>query len=209
MNLTIELDYRPMLGPIRDQGARPTCLSHAVSTAHEHARGSTVQLSPEYLHHFASGVTEGPGASMPDIAVTLAKDGQPTESDCPYQADGPPCSWSPPAGVHRFRRASLAKQPLATEVETALKAGSAPILGISLPDAFHAPVAPWVIPPQGIVVGLHAVLVVGAATSDGDRHYLIRNSWGPEWADGGYAWLDRSFLHQHLREVLVLTEEPG
>ena len=52
------------------------------------------------------------------------------------------------------------------------------------------------------------MLAVGAGMSNGDRHYLIRNSWGPEWADGGYAWLNRSFLHLHLREVLVLTEEP-
>lgn len=207
MKLAIELDYRPALGPVRDQGARPTCLSHAVSTAHEHARESTVQLSPEYLHHFAKGVSEGQGVSVPDVSATLAKEGQPTESDCPYHAGGPPCHWNPPVGVHVYRRACLAKQPLATEVEAALEAGRAPILGISLPDAFHAPASPWVISPQGAVVGLHAVLVVGVAVSDGERHYLIRNSWGPEWADGGYAWLGRPFLHQHLREVLVLTEE--
>ena len=145
---------------------------------------------------------------MPDVSATLAKEDQPTESDCPYQVDGPLCHWSPPVGVHLYRRASLAKQPLAIEVEAALSAGRAPILGISLPDAFHTPVSPWVISPQGIVVGLHAVLVVGVGMSDGERHYLICNSWGADWADGGYAWLDRSFLHQHLREVLVLTEEP-
>ena len=144
---------------------------------------------------------------MHDVSATLAKEGQPVESDCPYQANGLLGDWSAPVGVHLYRRASLAKEPLAAEVEAALKAGRAPILGISLPDAFHAPVSPWVISAQGMVVGLHAVLGVGVGMSDGDRHYLIRNSWGPDWADGGYAWLDRSFLRQHLREVLVLTEE--
>lgn len=29
MNVTIRHDYRPLLGPVRDQGARPTCLAHA------------------------------------------------------------------------------------------------------------------------------------------------------------------------------------
>ena len=113
MNLAIELDYRPALGPTRDQGARPTCLSHAVTTAHEHARESTVQPSPEYLHHFASGISEGAGVSMADVSATLATEGQPTESDCPYQADGLPYDWSAPVGVRLYRRASLAKEPLA------------------------------------------------------------------------------------------------
>ena len=144
---------------------------------------------------------------MPDISEALAKKGQPTESDCPYQAEVP-CHWSPPVSVPLYRRISLAKDPLAIEVDAALKAGRAPILGISLPDAFHTPVSPWVIPSQGVVVGLHAVLAVGLAVGDGVRHYLIRNSWGPDWANGGYAWLDRSFLQQHLREILVLQEEP-
>lgn len=54
MNVAIRHDYRPLLGPVRDQGARPTCLAHASTTAHEHARGLKVALSPEYLHYFAS-----------------------------------------------------------------------------------------------------------------------------------------------------------
>ena len=207
MSLSIELDYRPALGPVRDQGARPTCLSQAVTAAHEHARESIVQLSPEYLHHFASGGSDGAGVSMADVSATLSTEGQPAESDCPYQADGLPCGWSAPVGVRLYRRASIAKKPLAAEVEAALNAGRAPILGISLPDAFHTPASPWVISPQGTVVGRHAVPVVGVGTSDGDRYYLIRNSWGPEWADGGYAWLDGSFLRRHLQEILVLTEE--
>ncbi len=31
-------DFRPQLGPVRDQGPRGTCLSFAVTAAHEHAR---------------------------------------------------------------------------------------------------------------------------------------------------------------------------
>ena len=37
MNITILVDHRRSLGPIRDQGARPTCLSFACTSAHEHA----------------------------------------------------------------------------------------------------------------------------------------------------------------------------
>ena len=210
MSLAIAFDYRSTLGPIRDQGARPTCLAHAVSTAHEHARGNAVPLSPEYLHYFASSGSEhAPGVSVPEMSVTLVEIGQPTEVDCPYHADSLPPNWSPPEGVSLYRRASIEKPPLTAEVETSLTAGRPPVLGISLPTTFHDPVSPWLISPHGTVVGLHAVLAVGLAVDGDQRRFLIRNSWGVQWADGGYAWLDGSFLQQHLREILVVTEEPS
>ena len=210
MSLSIALDYRPAIGPIRDQGPRPTCLAHAVSTAHEYARASAVPLSPEYLHYFSSvGSAHAPGISVPEISVALVGIGQPTEADCSYHTNGLPPDWSPPEGVPLYRRESIAKPPLAVEVETSLNAGRPPVLGISLPITFHAPVSPWLISPYGTVVGLHAVLAVGLAVDGDQRQFLIRNSWGAEWADGGYAWLDRSFLQQHLREILVLTKEPS
>ena len=68
MNVTIRHDYRPLLGRVRDQGARPTCLAHASTTAHEHARGSKVALSPEYLHYFAAGNADAPaGVDFPNV----------------------------------------------------------------------------------------------------------------------------------------------
>lgn len=209
MSLSVELDFRPTLGPIRDQGFRPTCLSHAASAAHEHARGSTVPLSPEYLHYFASIASQGVGASVAEISEALVKDGQPTETRCPYHPGGVPSDWRPPKGVPLYRRDSVVKHPTTTEVDTSLRVGRLPILGISLPETFYTPVSPWVISPIGALVGFHAVLAVGTAASSVDRRYLIRNSWGPEWADSGHAWLDRSFLHRHLRHVLVLAEEPS
>ena len=208
MSLAIAFDYRSTIGPIRDQGPRPTCLAHAVSTAHEHARASVVPLSPEYIHYFASSGSEhAPGVSVREMSVALAGIGQPTEVDCPYHNTRLPPDWSPPKGVQLYRCESIAKPPLAAEVETSLNAGRPPVLGISLPITFHTPVSPWLISPRGTVVGLHAVLAVGLAVNGDQRHFLIRNSWGAEWANGGYAWLDRSFLQQHLREVLVLTKE--
>ena len=78
MNVTIRLDYRPRLGPVRDQGFRPTCLAHASTTAHEHARGSTAALSPEYLHYFASG-NDGThaGVDFSTVSRALLDPGQP------------------------------------------------------------------------------------------------------------------------------------
>ena len=92
-------------------------------------------------------------------------------------------------------------------VEELLDAGHVPVLGISTTDAFYSPAPPWIMSPTGPIRGLHAVVAVGIGTTYTTRSFLIRNSWGKEWADAGHAWLDDSFISQHLREVLVLTTE--
>ena len=208
MNVTIRLDYRSWLGPVRDQGARPTCLAHASTAAHEHARGSTVALSPEYLHHFSSGnESTHTGVDFPRVSRALLDSGQPTEADCPYHADEPPLAWSPAPDLILYRRRSTLAEPNPDTIEASLDAGHVPVLGISTTDAFYSPAPPWTMSSIGPIRGLHAVVAVGVGATHTTRHFLIRNSWGTEWADAGHAWLDDVFMSRHLRQVLVLTDE--
>ena len=207
MNITILVDHRESLGPIRDQGARPTCLSFAGTSAHEHARQSTMPLSPEYLHYFTSINDPTDGASFPELASALRNPGQPPEADCPYWYNGLLPGWLPPPGVRLYRRESDLKDSSADEVETLLTAGQVPVLGISLPVGFFSPAPPWLISHDGPIRGFHAVVAVGLGTADTSRCFLVRNSWGLEWGDNGHAWLDEAFLSRHLRDLLALTEE--
>lgn len=203
----VDVDLRAALLPVRDQGPRPTCLAHAASAAHERARGMMEVLSPEYLHFFARVGTAPAGCSIGAMAKTLMDKGQPTEGDCPYLIAGPPNGWQPPTGVPVFRRASEPKECDATEIEEAIRAQRLPVLGISLPESFFRPTAPWVISSAGRIRGLHAVAGAGVGRHQGHRVILIRNSWGPSWGGAGYAWLDEAFIVQHLKHVLVLTNE--
>lgn len=208
MSVTIRLDLRRVLSPVRDQGTRSTCLAHAATTAHEHARGSAVPLSPEYLHYFAStNDRSSEGVDFPNVSRALLDPGQPIEDDCPYGPNEPPAAWMPPTGVILYRRQSNVSTQSPDDVDALLDAGHLPVLGISITDAFYAPVPPWVISPSGSVRGLHAVTAVGVGTTPTTRLFLIRNSWGTEWADAGHAWLDDDFIMQHLRDVLILTDE--
>ena len=208
MSIVVSLDFRPRLGPVRDQGARPTCLAQASTTAHEYVRGSNVTLSPEYLHYFASESESSPeGVDFPSVSRALLDPGQPTETDCPYHQNEPPPAWIPPTSVILYRRQSTSPKQSPDEVEALLDAGHVPVLGIVTTDAFYAPAAPWVISATGPVRGLHAVVAVGIGTAHTTRRFLIRNSWGTAWAEAGHAWLDDDFIVQHLRDVLVLTDE--
>ena len=165
-------------------------------------------LSPEYLHHFACETAgAATGADFPRVSRALLDRGQPTESDCPYHVTEPSPAWTPPTGLTVYRRRSTSTQQGPDDVEALLNAGHVPVLGISTTDAFFAPAPPWIISPAGPIRGLHAVAAVGIGTTYTARRFLIRNSWGTEWADAGHAWLDDAFMIQHLRDVLVLTEE--
>ena len=186
MSIAISLDFRPRLGPVRDQGARPTCLAQASTTAHEHVRGSNEPLSPEYLHYFASESKNSPeGVDFQNVSRALLDPGQPAEADCPYHQNEPPHAWAPPAGVTLYRRQSTSPKQNPDEVEALLDAGHVPVLGISTTDAFYVPAAPWVISATGPVRGLHAVVAVGIGTAYMTRRFLIRNSWGTAWAKAG------------------------
>jgi hypothetical protein len=207
MIVQVDVDLRPTLVSVRDQGPRPTCLSHAASAAHERARGVMDALSPEYLHFFASGGRAMAGCSIDAVGKALVDKGQPIESDCPYLTAAPPSGWRPPTGLPVFRRASESKAGDADEIEEAIRALRLPVLGISLPDSFLRPASPWVISSIGRIRGLHAVVGAGIGRHRGQRVILIRNSWGGTWADGGYAWLDEEFIRQHLKGLLVLTHE--
>jgi hypothetical protein len=207
MSLRVEVDLRPMLGAVRDQGPRQTCLAHASTLAHENRRRSNLPLSPEYLHFFATlGGSRG-GATIVRIANALRQNGQCTENDCPYLTSDPHAGWMPSAECKAFRRESESKRANFSEVESAIRAGSTPVLGISLPYAFFVPTSPWIIPYLGPIRALHAVAGVGIGSIGNRRLILIRNSWGPSWADLGHAWLDSDFLSHHLKDVLLLTLE--
>ena len=208
MSVAIRIDLRPHLGPVRDQGARPTCLAHATTTAHEHARGSTMPLLPEFLHYFASDIgSSSDGVDFSSISRALLNPGQPAEADCPYHLNDTPPGWAPAANLLLYRRQSTSSAQGPDEIEALLVAGHVPVLGIATTDTFYSSAMPPVISSTGPVRGLHAVVAVGIGMTYTTRCFLIRNSWGMTWANAGHAWVDDAFIVQHLHEVLVLTEE--
>ncbi len=57
--------------------------------------------------------------------------------------------------------------------------------------------------------GGHAMLLSGYATFPHSTYFLIHNSWGPKWGDGGYAWIHEETLKKVIHAAFVVDAQPA
>lgn len=43
-------------------------------------------------------------------------------------------------------------------------------------------------------VGRHAMIIVGVRYMNGERQFLLRNSWGKDWGDDGHVWVTENYI---------------
>lgn len=215
--LTIATDLRPMFGPARDQGQRPTCLAFAASDAHAALRPDWTPLSCEFAFFHAqrrSNRWPSQGATLGSILEALRHDGQPAEADWPYLANLTldHADRLPPANVGPiFRRGGHAAADVVATVIGKLDQQEPVILLKTLSASFFAPTVDGVVDAaQGEMPDpalRHATIAVGHGTINGSAAILIRNSWGPAWGLNGHAWLTERFLTPRLFATACLLED--
>eukprot|EP00747_Dinoflagellata_sp_TGD_P162189 gnl/TRDRNA2_/TRDRNA2_179517_c0_seq1.p1 gnl/TRDRNA2_/TRDRNA2_179517_c0~~gnl/TRDRNA2_/TRDRNA2_179517_c0_seq1.p1 ORF type:complete len:541 (+),score=133.36 gnl/TRDRNA2_/TRDRNA2_179517_c0_seq1:174-1796(+) len=62
------------------------------------------------------------------------------------------------------------------------------------------------IPPKDKSGG-HAVTLVGYGEEDGEKYWLVQNSWGEDWGEDGYVRLSRKVIKFHTGEVTDIVED--
>lgn len=210
--ITASVDLRTSLLPVRHQGRRQSCLAFASSTAHEHQKRSAEHFCVEYLFFHAVARTPGQnplaGTTMAAAAAALSDEGQPVETAWPYTSDQL-TPWTPPLITSMLHKTVMTPSALDfAGVVAVLDSGAPVILGLIITDSFYRPdgAGRILIRAPDIERGGHAVLAVGhgADNGTGEPILLIRNSWGPTWGQGGYAWLPRAYVDRQLHETALL-----
>ena len=211
--LIVGTDLRPMFGPARDQGQRPTCLAFAASDAHAALRPDWAPLSCEFAFYHAqrrSSRSPVQGATLGSILEALRRDGQPAEAGWPYLTNLPSdhADWLPPTNVNPiFRRGGAASADVLATVIDKLDQQEPVIVLTTLSRSFFAPTVDGIVDPaQGEAPDLalrHAIIAVGHGTINGSTAILIRNSWGIN----GHAWLTERFLASRLFATASLLED--
>lgn len=214
--VSVECDLRYLFGPVRDQGARPTCLAFAASDAHAALRENWTPLSCEYVFYHAqrrSGRPMTVGATLPKVLETLRHEGQPEEKGWPYLSQTPVEleQWRPPQDVGRlFRRAGEIRGNVVDEVVSELNNGRPVLVLMTLSMSFFMAGSDGLVnspsDEQPNLSQRHAVIAVGHGEALGQRAILVRNSWGAGWGDGGYALITEPFLVPRIFRLAVLME---
>lgn len=194
-------DIRHLFLAIRDQGSRPTCLAFAASDAHAAMRPPHNRLSVEYLFLGAAtrmGSTDlHYGLELSAVTQALHHDGQPLELAYPYGHSG-----AITKAAQLFKSESVHR--LQEDICCLIDNDIPPVVIFQLSRAF------FLIDKTGImsesssdcdIPNLHAIIVVAYGHFARRKYFLVRNSWGNQWADNGYAWLSEEYLAKRARSI--------
>ncbi len=206
------VDLRMEFPEVRDQGHRPACLAFAASDAHSNFQGFNQHLSVEYLIYYAY-LEDGHqdyslGISTSAAIKALSREGQPFESDWPYNPNQN-SPLEPIAGLSPIYKVNYVKN-LSWSVSEFIKIldeRKAIVIGISIKETFFKQVSyPHIIEDQGELMGLHALILVGyGKLSSGNVLFLLRNSWGQTWGNNGYSWLTESYLKNNMNMYMTFN----
>ena len=198
---------------VYDQAAVGSCVAQSLALAVEclALRQSLPAERPDRtaLYHRCrraiGTVSEDSGAIIADGVHVLRAGWEPelvapsTQWDESYTA--------PPADPRVDAPRVVNSEPLAHDLPTVLwelLCGHPVVVGLRLTAQWERP-GEVIGPPEGEVVGGHAVCLVGYQRDGNGVQVRVANSWGPQWGDGGEVWVDAAHLGlKHCGELHAL-----
>lgn len=229
----VDLRAQGLEGPVKDQKQTGVCYAFALTTALESSlrkQGRADVLSP--LHVIAADTWDALWSDRPKEAIAdesvwpydpakacRLKD----EADSCEQAYGVAVnSWqSDPALVaerERARASGVAMSSRASkltgsteQIARAIAGGKPVYVNVGIDSAAWS----WSGVKGGVISdyaradrGGHAVVLVAFRPSGVERAFLVHNSWGARWGDGGYAWIPEHVLASHLESAFLVDAVP-
>jgi C1A family cysteine protease len=202
--LPSSVDLRPKMPPVYDQGQLGSCTANAIGAAlefHELTQVMPSRLFIYYNERFMEGdVDQDAGAQIRDGIKSVSLVGVCPESEWPYE----PAQFAtkPPEKCYTDALQAVAVkyarvQPTQFQIKAALAGGHPVVIGFTVYESFEGPevasTGEMALPqPNEGKLGGHAVLVVGY--DDAKGRWIVRNSWGTGWGDGGYFYMPYAYL---------------
>jgi C1A family cysteine protease len=187
VNLPAELDLRPMLQPIQNQGSQGTCSAQVASCIKEYQEkklqnltGIDGKMSPQFVYNLREE-PDYQGMTPRETMKILQKEGICREAIYPYGSIENPQNI--PADAYSDAKNFTIEGYAQINTIEALKKGlyQDGVCYICFP-VFNESPRMWKAAQGEKDMGGHAMAVVGY----NKQGFIIRNSWGEDWGDKGY-----------------------
>jgi C1A family cysteine protease len=214
MSLPRSVDLRADMPAVYDQGQTNSCVGNAVAAAIEYdwKRQNLTVCCPSRLFIYwearrAEGWTDSDGGCIiRDAIKAVVRYGAPHETLWPFDVSQVLVRPSPAAYTDAQLRQAVqySRVPQSLSQMRACLANKVPwVVGLTLFDGFESDEAmrtgiidmPTTEELRAGPIGGHAVLAVGY--DDDAQRFLVRNSWGDEWGQGGYFTLPYAYAQSY------------
>lgn len=207
--LPSEMDLRPKMPPVVDQGQIGSCTANAIAGAMGHLElldGAFNPLSRLFIY-WNERMREGTpyqdsGAEIRDGILSIRDQGACNETTWPYLQQllfqAPSQMAYNEASLHKVVNGYRLDNSNIESLKACLANGYPIIFGFTVYDSFESPIVErtGIVPMPNFgsesVLGGHAVLIAGYA--DSTQRFLVRNSWGAFWGAQGYCWMPYEYL---------------
>ncbi len=196
------LDLRPDLQGVRNQGQQGSCAAQTAACCKEWQERIDIQvdehLSPQFVYNCRRN-QDTEGMYGRDVMAILTKRGICRERDYRYGTEAPMTA-DVEAVARNMRISGYARVHTSQGLKEAL-ARNGPCY-ISFP-CFNFSAHFWRRRVGDAAQGGHAVTVVGYDTNG----FMLRNSWGDDWGDGGYTTYPYNEFGAHYEIWTMLDDE--
>jgi C1A family cysteine protease len=195
---TVDWRNKGAVTSVKDQGQCGSCWTFSATGAIEGAwaisKGQLVDLSEQELVDCATGVSYGShgcnGGQMEGAFKFVIANGQCTLASYPYTAKDGTCQKCTAVAHISYcsdvkpndqvsMKAAVAQQPVAVAIEADTRYFQSYSGGILTSSSCGTSLD-------------HGVLTVGYGEENGQKYWLVKNSWGTSWGDMGYVKIARS-----------------
>jgi C1A family cysteine protease len=211
------VDYTDEMNPIRNQGAKGSCVAFAFAAIKEwqefYQRGFTEQwdMSEQFLYEHIQ-LHPGGGAYPREALKVLHDIGIPLEKQYPYKRGSDKNKLVPPEKkignlrmfntARRFRAKGYARIRNVEELMQSLTVNGPCFIGTEWLDGWYDKT---ILQAQdGRVSGGHAITAVGFDREEG--LIKIRNQWGEHWGDEGYGWMTFEAFEEHAIDCWAIFD---
>lgn len=226
------VDLKPDVHEVDDQLAVPSCTANAGTSApewilkYDHRPLSLSRLFNYWVSRNIINELPGQiGSSVRSAIRAIKHFGVPAETTWPYipaQVDTRPTEEAfSEASTRVIQRYEIIKpvqlvwwtreqkrDNLVLQIKSALNEGIPVVFSCNLNDLWYSVSGPWqehqyTYPADGHpTVGGHAMVIIGY--DDASGRFLIENSWGSQWGDGGFGGMPYDALYNSMREFFIV-----